>query len=285
MKITALVNPDAGSVPKDGEALLAKALEEMGVDFTCLSAHGAEFAALAQQAARDKVDAVIVWGGDGSAACVLNSLGDDGPPVLALPGGTMNLLHRRLHHGLTDWREVLELALREPAAENISCGEVEGQRFYVAAMFGKLTGLHATREALRKGEVIAAAKAISETGALELETRLTMTVRHRGEDHVIEAVAAAVAVAETGPARLEAAAIDPDNIGDFFSIGLDVLMHGWRESDTIETDLSARQVHLSDATGESIPATIDGEPAELPAQCTARLIRNAVRVLRARPET
>ncbi len=285
MKITALVNPDAGSVPKSGETQLAEALEELGVDYTCLAARGAEFAELAQQAARDKADVLIVWGGDGSVACVLNSLGDDGPPVLALPGGTMNLLHRRLHHGLTDWRKVLDLALRDPKAESIACGEVEGHRFYVAAMFGKLTGLHASREALRNGEVITAARSIAETGALELETRLIMTVHHQGESHTIEAVAGAVAIAETGPPRLEAAGIDPGNIGDFLSIGLDVLFNGWRESETVETDLSAREVRLSDASGAEIPSTIDGEPVMLPPQCTVRLIKNAARVLRARPDS
>ena len=35
------------------------------------------------------LDCVIVWGGDGSVACVANELKAKGIPILPLPGGTI----------------------------------------------------------------------------------------------------------------------------------------------------------------------------------------------------
>ena len=52
-----------------------------------------------------------VWSGDGTVACTFENAGPDGPPILPLPGGTMNLFHKQIHGGPCEWRECLERGL------------------------------------------------------------------------------------------------------------------------------------------------------------------------------
>ena len=113
-KIIAFLNLRSGSVPKDGEDALARALADLGHSADIIAFREGDVLATLQGAVDQSPDYLIAWGGDGSINCALNAAGPDGPAVLALPGGTMNLLHQRLHPGRTEWADILASALEDP---------------------------------------------------------------------------------------------------------------------------------------------------------------------------
>ncbi len=102
MRAVLIVNPNATSTTPAGRDLLAHALESrvrLTVAHTDHRGHAIE---IAQQAARDGVDVLIVHGGDGTVNEVVNGIvgqvgpGADGPAVGVVPGGSANVFARAL---------------------------------------------------------------------------------------------------------------------------------------------------------------------------------------------
>jgi diacylglycerol kinase family enzyme len=104
MRAVLIVNPTATSTTPAGRDLLAHALKsrlQLTVEHTNHRGHGTE---LAQAAAKDGVDLVVVHGGDGTVSGVVNGLlGHPGstppwpvPAVAVVPGGSANVLARSL---------------------------------------------------------------------------------------------------------------------------------------------------------------------------------------------
>lgn len=107
MRAVLIVNPMATSTTPAARDLLANALKsrlELTVEHTNHHGHGTE---LAQRAAADGVDLVVVHGGDGTVSGVVNGLlGRPGaatsgpaarvPAVAVVPGGSANVLARAL---------------------------------------------------------------------------------------------------------------------------------------------------------------------------------------------
>lgn len=107
MRAVLIVNPTATSTTPAARDLLAHALKsrlELTVEHTNHRGHGTE---LAQRAAADGVDLVVVHGGDGTVSGVVNGLlgrpgvatsgsGGPVPAVGVVPGGSANVLARSL---------------------------------------------------------------------------------------------------------------------------------------------------------------------------------------------
>lgn len=102
MRAVLIVNPNATSTTPAGRDLLAHALESrvrLTVTHTDHRGHAIE---IAQQAARDDVDLLIVHGGDGTVNEVVNGIlgecgpGGAGPAVGVVPGGSANVFARAL---------------------------------------------------------------------------------------------------------------------------------------------------------------------------------------------
>jgi len=281
-KIVAFVNLKSGSVPKGADAELERALDELGYAAEIIAFEEGDVKETLQRAIDQSPDYLIAWGGDGSVNCALSLAGADGPAVLALPGGTMNLLHKRLHHDRTEWEDILTSALTEPDIAPWAAGEIEGQRFYVAVMVGRLTCLSESRELIRKGAFLEAISAAAQNEVFDMETRLMLRSRIGERITGTEATAGAIVLAGERRPRFEMAAIDPASQLDLVSVGFQSLLNGWRDADDVTVE-TANSVTVEDIHGEAIPATIDGEPCELPAISEFRLIPVAAKVLRAKP--
>jgi diacylglycerol kinase family enzyme len=104
MRAVLIVNPTATSTTPAGRDLLTHALKsrlQLTVEHTSHRGHGSE---LAQAAAADGVDLIVVHGGDGTVSGVVNGLlGSPGSPrpehvpaVAVVPGGSANVLARSL---------------------------------------------------------------------------------------------------------------------------------------------------------------------------------------------
>ncbi len=282
LKLYALINAESGSTPNNSEDALRSELQALGLSADIVPVGAGELNTAVQTAIASNPDALIVWGGDGSVACTLSASGPSGPPVLALPGGTMNLVHKRLHGEDMDWKKILASALSAPEPEPFSAGCVSEHLFFVAAMMGQVTALAESREAARHGQLLKAAQLAVNSDALTLDRRLRLESVHASGNQTFDAVAAAVVIGGGSAPRLEVAAIHPQSALDWMAIAVDALANGWRDADSIEID-ETRTVLITDFDGQEFAATIDGETVTMPSGTIISLKRHAANVLRARP--
>lgn len=98
----------------------------------------------------DAPDIIASLGGDGTAKAVIDTYGHaDGPPLLILPGGTMNLLSHRLH-GEADTGAVIAQALSQQ--KTITLPQLEGPDFrsLVGIIAGPTAAWGTVREDIRR---------------------------------------------------------------------------------------------------------------------------------------
>ena len=100
MKVLLIVNPSASSVTARTRIVIQKALSadhRLEVSATTRRGHATR---LAQSAANDGIDVVVVLGGDGTLNEAANGLVGTDTALAALPGGSTNVFARTL--GLPD---------------------------------------------------------------------------------------------------------------------------------------------------------------------------------------
>ena len=96
MKVLLIVNPLASAVTGRTRSVIQKALSadhRLEVAVTNRRGHATR---IAQNAAKDGIDIVVVLGGDGTLNEVANGLVDSGTAMAAIPGGSTNVFARTL---------------------------------------------------------------------------------------------------------------------------------------------------------------------------------------------
>lgn len=101
---------------------------------------------------RDLPDIVACLGGDGTANAIVDHYGDKDVELLVLPGGTMNLLARKLHGEADIPAIIAEVAERERI---VRLPQIAGPGFHslVGVIAGATAAWGDVREALRSGDV------------------------------------------------------------------------------------------------------------------------------------
>lgn len=281
-RVIFIVNPASGSVPEDAAETLSAAWQELELSpaLEVRDIAGGDVAEEIRAAVEAGPDMLGVWGGDGTMACALTQAADAGQPVLVLPGGTMNLLPRRLFDDDTNWRTCLERLSQGARLHTLPAGQVDGQRFFVAAMFGDLAGLSEAREALRNGELGKAAENLLSGDAFSLSPKLQLDIAPlAGPSSQREATAASVVVgAEGGSSLLELALLEAGNILELGAVGLETLLRGWRDADSLEI-VKAGSVAVTYGGDGPLPCTLDGEKVDLMGRSVFTLIPDVADVL------
>lgn len=204
-----------------------------------------------------KIDCVAVYAGDGTVNSLVTGLYGWNGAVLVLPGGTMNLLARRLHGD----------ASSEQIVTAVSSGGSRRVRPLVArsrhgdAIAGLLAGpgtsWFAVREAMREadvaGMVTGAGEALAETtGGGMLNCRDPQLGREQGYP-LIE-----ITPGEWG---MELDGYFAETAGDYFAQGWALLRRRFREGPHDRLGLTEKITLVGD-DGGGIGLLIDGEPAE-----------------------
>ena len=271
-RVSCVINPLSGSTPANAPDLVREKLSVLQDQPRLHVAEEHNVLEVIQAALADKPDVLIVWGGDGTIACALRQAGPEGPAVLPLPGGTMNLLPLRVlgEDGMQEG--ILDRALEGGQIRAMPCGEIiGGERFFVAAMIGDLTRLAHSREALREGKILEAAEIVHDGSALALKSNLSWRAPGRRSQ---TATALTVNINPETPGVLEVATIDPDNLLELARISFDMVRDGWRKAESIQiSDASAVEVSLIEA--RAISLTLDGELMDLPSPLRFRRIDQA----------
>lgn len=277
MSQLALINTSSGSVPSDAVDQLSDQLRQLSLDYTVQAVDASEISDVLTKNATDADAPVIVWGGDGTLACALESFGPSGPAILGLPGGTMNLLHKAIHGSAIDWRTCLTSNAVRSEPRVIAAGLVNDRKFYVAALLGKLTELAGPREDIRAGEVVSAAATLARSEALNVETALSY--QDRGNIEATEATSVGLFLDHAAsPVTFDIGAIDPDNLLDLARTSLSAMLDDWRTAIGVDRR-RAGSLSVRSLTGDPIEATLDGEMEQLPADIEFSIEANAGRVV------
>lgn len=269
-----LFNAKAGGVqPGDGERLAA-ALKDANVERYAII--GAErMSKRLFQRARE-FDLIIVLGGDGTARAAASLAPRDGPPLILLPGGTLNILPKALYGNLA-WPEALKAALERGVEKRMPAGLANGQRFFVAAMFGAPTVLARAREAAREGRL---ATAVGRVGAY-LKRAFVGNLRARAQRNRFQKAEAIGALLPSFGGGLEGDALEwvhlkAAHFVDLARVSVRALGEGWRQDAAVE--IWPARVGDIVSTG-MIPATLDGEPHNFFARVRVTCDAKGVRVL------
>lgn len=277
MAIYAFLNPKSGSMPENASSLLEKALTGHGLSFERLEAGAGSLTQALSGHAFKTEDLLIVWGGDGTIACAIEETAAQAPLILPLPGGTMDLLHKRIHGAAMGWKDCLDRALGAGYPAWLTGGRADGRPFYVALMAGALTRLSEAREALRSADILGAARKATMNDAFVLEPELLLNA---GETEEPATAIGAFVNPDGERANLEIGAIDPDNIAELAAIGLAAALDSWQSVAGIHVH-RVKEARLRSRDGTGIDATLDGEAVRLPAGVTLSLVPRCARVLSA----
>lgn len=250
-----LLNEKAGSVGPKAGAQLVEALNAAGVeqfvivDATRMSRRSFQRAS--------QFDAIIVLGGDGTARAAAELAPRNGPPLILLPGGTLNILPKALY-GERTWQEAITAVLDCGVERRLPVGRANGEAFYVAGLFGPTTLLALARESVREGKPLKALQRLRHA----LNRSFTRSIRARsgnGKMRKAEGIGVLCPSFSGGieADHLEWVRLDAKHILDLARVSLRALTSDWRNDSTIEI----AKCETGDIYAPGIiPATLDGEP-------------------------
>jgi diacylglycerol kinase family enzyme len=276
-RVEAVVNPLSGSVGPGAADALERVLSEHGLAVRVCEASARDLSCAVRAAVDAAPDLIIVLAGDGTAAMTARRAGPEGPLVMPLPGGTMNMLPHALY-GQYGWQEALKRSLNDGEVRWVSGGEADGHPFYVAAILGAPALWARAREAMRKGRMdlafARARTAVSRAFSGSLNYRLDNGVEGKAEALTLMCPLVARRLHDEG--ALEASALDLKGAADVFRLGFNALTSDWRNDPSVAVSPA---LSVEAWARGSIPATLDGEPIRLPHEVEVKFLPRAFRAL------
>lgn len=227
-------------------------------------------------------DVIIVLGGDGTARAAAELAPRDGPPLVLLPGGTLNILPKALYGDLA-WPEALAAVIERGVVKRLPVGRANGEAFYVAALFGGTTQLVHVREAVREGKPLTAWRRLRV--AMRRSFTRSLRVRTgRGKMQKVEAVGVLLPSFSGGIEAddLEWVRLEAKHIFDLARVSLRALTTSWRDDSAIE--IGRAMTGDVDASFGYIHSTLDGEPRRFYSRVHIKYDARGPRVLALEPE-
>jgi diacylglycerol kinase family enzyme len=220
-----------------------------------------------------KAQVLVVLGGDGTIATAANKCGGQGPLLIPLPGGTMNMLPKALYGNLS-WQEALAATLAKPTLQPVSGGEIDGHRFYCAAILGAPSLWADAREAVREGHLLdAAQKAFTATRRSLSDDVDYQFGQVAGSAEAVAVICPLISEAmEPEERAFEAVALDPTTAAGLFGLAFHAVYDGWRN------DASVTSVKAVDVIVEghgTLPMILDGEKVRAGRKAKVRFLPTA----------
>lgn len=283
LRVSALLNRSSGSCDAQARGRLVALLAGAGVTpLDVWEGPGREVEAALDRLI-PRVDVLVVLGGDGTIRAAAQRCGTDGPILVPLPGGTLNMLPKALY-GPRRWPAALAATLRDPVRQGVDGGQVGRHRFYVAGVFGGASLFAGAREALRDGDL----KGAVDLGVSAWRQALGHELAYRFDDRPAGKAEAVVAVCPSTRAALrtaarapglEVAAIDVDGAPDALRLAVASAFRDWRADATV-TRAEVQRITLRST--RPIPAILDGEHVMLGKTAHVNPLRDAFQALRPR---
>lgn len=279
LKIGAVLNTASGSCSIESEGEIEAIFEECGlkpVRIWCSDSDELP-AAFAEVEKRD-LDVLVVLGGDGTIRSAAELCTPQGPLLIPLPGGTMNVLPKALY-GTDGWKDILPRVLRNPMKKTISGGTLASHRFFISAICGAPALWAEVREAVRAKDL---SEAI-EHGKIALEHMFADKIQyhfndmHEGDTEALTVTCPLVSsTMEDDRQALEAAIIDVKDAADVVSLATAAAFGAWRETKHVAL-VRTTSVRVS-AKGE-IPIILDGETVHVGKEAHIEFLPDAFNAL------
>lgn len=278
-RIGVLLNTSSGSCDVKAQEDVQALLQAAGLEATKIwCGGGSEVDAALGETKAQGLDILIVVGGDGTIRAAAETCDTDGPLLVPLPGGTMNMLPKALY-GNRPWREALRETLAAPSVQAVHGGMVEGRRFFTAALFGGPTRIAEAREAVRDGDIVAAIDKGASALMHALSSQLDYQLGNKSGRAETVAVLCPLTSRRLDPDEevLEVAAIKVEGALDAFRLALRAAFEDWRNDPTVDR-VKLRRFEIS--SDEPIPALLDGETFILQRTVSVELLAQAFMALR-----
>jgi diacylglycerol kinase family enzyme len=279
LKVGAIINTSSGGCDLECEGKLLNILKRAGIvepKTWCGAADQMErsFA----EATGQKLEVLIVLGGDGTIRRAAEACTKEGPYLVPLPGGTMNVLPRALY-GNVSWEDTLKNTLAAPSAIVLSGGRVRDKQFFVAAIVGAPSLWAEARESIREGDIVDAI----EKGRVAFQTMFERKVQYliseeiKGEAEALALICPLISEEMSDSEQaLEAAVVDVENAADVIGLATAAALGKWRDDRNI---LLTKTKRVSVQSSKDIPAILDGERVNLGRSADIDFVSKTVNVI------
>lgn len=273
-------NRSSGNNDDAALAELEEALSGAGLAIAGRSCFPDEKPPSAAELDRESICSLCVFAGDGTVRSVVTALFGWSGRVLVLPGGTMNLLSRRLHGEARPAQIVERIAAGKGRVTRPPI--LEGR--YGHALTGALAGpgaeWNSAREAMRRsaiGELVASA---AEAASLSVSGDRAVC---RGCEHVRPEGYPAISITPR-PGGISVEGFYADALGDYLGQLAAILKGDFRDGPHDSLG-SHREVELASLGGEPLALLMDGESFEGSPSETFRLAACGVDLIATGDET
>jgi len=279
LKLGAIINTSSGGCDSESEQKILSILTRAGiVEPKVWCGEAKEMERSFAEAARQKLEVLIVLGGDGTIRTAAETCAEKGSYLIPLPGGTMNMLPRALY-GDVAWEESLKNTLAAPSLKVLSGGRIAGKQFLIAAIMGAPALLAEPRESLREGNIVNAIEKGSVAFRKMFETKIQYLISDemKGEAEAVALICPLISEQMSGSEQaLEAAVIDVESAAEVIGLVSTAAFGKWRDHRNI---LLTRTKTMRVQSRNDIPAILDGEKINLGGSAEVTFVPKAVTVL------
>jgi diacylglycerol kinase family enzyme len=279
LKVGAIINTSSGGCDLDSEEKMLAQLKSAGiVDAKLWCADADQMERSFAEAAKEKLDVLIVLGGDGTIRTAAQNCAEDGPHLIPLPGGTMNMLSRALY-GDVSWEDALKNTLAAPSVKVLSGGRVADKLFFVAAIMGAPSLWVELRESIREGDIVGAIEKGSVAFQKMFETKVQYLIsgEAKGEAEAVAVICPLISEEMSDSEQaLEAAVIDVESAAEVIGLGAAAAFGKWRDDQNI---LLTKTKRVAVQSRKDIPAILDGERINLGRSAEIDFVSKAVNVV------
>ena len=279
LKVGVIINTSSGSCDLESEQKILNILTGAGVvEPKIWCGEGKEMERFFAEAAGQKLELLIVLGGDGTIRTAAEACAEKGSYLIPLPGGTMNMLPRALY-GNVSWEEALKKTLTAPSTKLLSGGRVANKRFFIAAIVGAPALWTQPRESMREGNIADAVKKGSIAFRRMFETKVQYLISGgaKGETEAVALICPLVSEEMSDSEQaLEAAIIDVESAAEVIGLVTTAAFGKWRDDRNI---LLTKTKRVNVQSTKEIPATLDGEKVNLGRSAEIDFVSKALTVL------
>ena len=279
LKVGVIINTSSGSYDSESEQKMLSNLTGAGVvEPKVWCGEAKEMERFFAEAAGQKLEVLIVLGGDGTVRTAAEACAEKGSYLIPLPGGTMNMLPRALY-GNVSWEEALKKTLTAPSTKVLSGGRVANKRFFIAAIVGAPALWTQPRESMREGNIADAIKkgSVAFRRMFEAKVQYYISEETKGEAETVALICPLISEEMSDSEQaLEAAIIDVESAAEVIGLATTAAFGKWRDDRNI---LLTKTKRVDVQSSKDIPATLDGEIVNLGTSAEINFVSRALTVL------
>jgi diacylglycerol kinase family enzyme len=279
LKVGVIINTSSGGCDLESEQKMLSILNRAGiVESKAWCGDAEEMERSFAEAAGQKLEVLIVLGGDGTIRTAAEACAEKGPYLIPLPGGTMNMLPRALY-GDVSWEDALKNTLVAPSVKVLSGGRVADKQFFIAAIVGAPALWAEPRESIREGDIIDAIKkgSVAFQKMFERKVQYLISGEKKGEAEAVALICPLISEEMSDSEQaLEAAVIDVESAAEVIGLATAAAFGKWRDDRNI---LLTKTRRVGVQSSKDIPATLDGETVNFGRSAEIDFVSRALTVL------